>query len=181
MNQKYAGLYHLLLEDLRRMEALELPEDEIVTESYWIADNYWKKLKELLAPLQFAIVAEEIEFFREVKPLFTCQIEYAAIRSESLLSLGASIYSPQLFWETEALRFNRYRSRFEHFVQYYESGSRERDQEFFLHEESEMGYRPLPPVYDNDPAFCSSHDYILRGYLANQLFLGYCQQKLVAG
>ena len=74
MRQDYQLLHSQMLRDIERCMQLELPEKERAESCFWIANNHWDKLKELIKGKAFKDESEEIEFFRNVKPQFTFYI-----------------------------------------------------------------------------------------------------------
>jgi hypothetical protein len=186
MTEKYSLLYNDLLADMARCNAKDLCDEvEKVSDCYWIAFNYWERLKKLISPAKFSTEAEEIEFFREVKPQFTCHIEYYTILSQALVCARALVVAKDefCFWEEEINRYKRFCDKNESFVTYYESGKHYSDVLFFLREHTSPGYVPKAVIYDDDPEYCTSHDGIVRSYLAQKMYWEYCKKRraVVAG
>jgi hypothetical protein len=178
MNEKYQLLYSEMLKDIARCEQLELPDAEWVTACFWIAHNYWERLKKLTNPNGFKNESEEIEFFRNVKPQFTSYIEYFTILSEALVCVPSHSMEAICYWEEEAKRFKRFCERNEEFITYYESGERYKDSLYFLKRNVNTGYVPKAPVYDVEPEYCTSQDHLVRSYLANKKYNEYVQKRL---
>ena len=178
MNEKYQLLHDDMLKDITRCEQLELPNAEWVAACFWVAHNYWQRLKSLTCPRSFKSECEEIEFFRNVKPHFTAHIEYFVILSEALTCVPADCGDALCYWEEEGKRLNRFCERNEDFVRYYESGERCRDNLYFLKRNARINYAPKLPVYDKDPDYCTSHDHYVRRYLANKMYWEYCKGKI---
>lgn len=172
----YQLLYNDLLRDLERMQQRCGSEKEAAESCFWIASNYWEQLKKKTGINKFSSDAEEIIFFREVKPFFLRHAEYHIILSEALLFVPEDGAVIRDFWEEESKRLERVRHRNLPFVEYYESGCREQDAKYFLR--SGHPGRKIMPLYDNDPDWCSPDDGTLRTWLAHQLYHGYTQQKL---
>jgi hypothetical protein len=168
-----------MLQDIERCMQLELPERENAESCFWIANNYWDKLKEVMKRKPFRDESEEIEFFRNVKPQFTCYIEYFVILSEALMFIPAERLCAVDYWEDELKRFKRFCDKNYEFVIYYESGKRYHDSIYFLRKNTQGSKFVLSaPVYDVDIAFCTSHDQIVRSYLAYKKFHEYAKQRI---
>jgi hypothetical protein len=179
MKQEYQLLYHDMLADIERCMQLELPNEERIEACFWVASNYWEKLKELLEGREFKDDSDEIEFFRNVKPRFTCYIEYFILLSEALVFVPEDKKCAIAFWEEESRRFNRFCTRNQIFVSYYESGKRSKDNIYFLRKNADdLSFVLSAPVYDVDVAFCSSRDQIVRRYLAYKMFNEYAKKRL---
>jgi len=177
MNCNFQLLYNDMLEDLWHNQELPLPEAEIVCSAFWIAHNYWDRLKLKVVVSGFSNDKDEIDFFRNIKPRFTAHIEYFTILSEALVCVPESPAEAVTYWQGEADRFKRFCERHEFFVRYYESGKNYSDSFLFLRRNASSS-PPKFPIYDIVPEFCSSHDHLVRGYLAYKMFAEYCHKKL---
>lgn len=174
MKPIYENLHREMLWDIKRCLKLPHPEMENAERCFWIARKYWEKLKELLKGRPFKDERDEIEFFRNVKPQFTCYIEYFVILSEALLFIPEERQCAITYWEEESNRLKRFCDRHHSFVQYYESGNRHQDNLYFLRKSGEdLKFVPAVPAYDMDIAFCSSHDQLVRSYLAYKKYYEY--------
>lgn len=169
-----------MLQDIGRCEKLELPDAEWVTACFWVSHSYWERLKKYVDPDKFSSESEEVEFFRNVKPHFTAYIEYYTLLSEALLCVPQEKSQAITYWEMENKRFKRFCEKNDAFVLYYESGRRFKDSLFFLRRNAGISYIPKSPVYDVDPDYCTSHDHLVRGYLAFKKFGEYCKGRLVS-
>jgi hypothetical protein len=162
---------------------LDLPETERVESSFWIASNYWDKLKAMMKGrdkkvIEFKDDNEEIDFFRNVKPRFTCHIEYYAILSEALQFVPKDQKAVTHFWKEEYKRFGRFCSKNETFVSYYESGEQYGNSIYFLRENKQPGTFVTTVPYDADENLCSSHDRVLRSYLAHKMYNDYVRGRI---
>lgn len=178
MKEEYKILHRHLVHDIVRCMQLELPEQERIESSFWIANNYWDKLKEIIKNKTFKDNSEEVDFFRNVKPHFTCHIEYYAILTEALQFVPNDEKAAQSFWEEENKRFARFCSKNETFVSYYESGDRYRDINYFIRENVKPGANVTTAPYDMDITLCTSQDRTLRSYLAHKMYNDYVKDKI---
>jgi hypothetical protein len=178
MNDKYQMLYSEMLKDIERSQGVALPEEDRVASGFWIAHNYWERLKSLMANSSFKDDAEEIDFFRNVKPQFTSPIEYFTILSEALVCVPRTNLTAFNFWDGESKRYDRYCERNQVFIEYLESGDHTKDCQYFLKRNSGLTFVPKAPVFDVDPEFCTSHDHLVRGWLAQKRYQEYCLNKL---
>ncbi len=181
MRNYYQQLYHDMMQDIDRCMHLELPEKERAESCFWIAHNYWEKLKDLMRNKDFENEEAEIEFFRNMKPKITSQIEYFARLSEALFSAECSNTGKEellQFWEGETDRLERFVRRNETFISYYESGERYGDNMYFLRCNNYQGPTITAPPYDTEMEFCSSHDQVLRSYLALKMYDAHVRGKI---
>jgi hypothetical protein len=178
MNEKYQPLYSEMLKDIERCLQLELPEKENAESCFWIANKYWEKLKEVIKNKVFKDESEEIDFFRNVKPQFTCNIEYFILLSEALLFIPEERPLAVSYWEEEMRRFKRFCDKYDEFIKYYESDKHYNDSMYFLRKSGEdLKFVPTAPVYDVDVAYCTSHDQSVRSYLAHKKYYEFARQR----
>lgn len=179
MNQEYQLLYHEMLQDVERCMGLDLPGTEKMESGFWIAHKYWERLQGAIRQKGFCNEQEEIEFFREVKPHFTCYMEYFILLCESVQFVPVQKDTEREFWEHEEKRLDRFCAKHETFVNYYESGERHGDPLYFLRENNNQA-KPVRPklAFDNDATLTTSHDQVLRSYLANKKYNAYVKEKL---
>ncbi len=178
MNEKWKHFYSLMQDDLNRCRTMELPETERAECCYRVALNYWLKIKEHFLQRVIYVDTEEIEFFREVKPQFTAFIEYYLILNQGLLFIPEKIEDRISYWEEEAKRYQRFYVRNKTFIEYYESGCNSQDMQYFLVRYNEQTIMPQERIYE-DHDCRSSHDHVVRGFIANRMYRDFVQEKLV--
>lgn len=81
------------------------------------------------------------------------------------------------YWKEEAGRYQRFQKRHADFIQYYDSGCRERDAEYFLLRNNRMDTKPQERLYEDEDCR-SSHDHLVRGLLASRMYQEYVEEKL---
>jgi hypothetical protein len=119
MKPEYEPLYQDMLQDIERCLQLELPEKERIENCFWIAINYWEKLKDAVKCKGFKGEKDEIDFFRNVKPHFTSEIDYYVLLSEGLLFVPKLRESAIEYWADESRRFKRICDNNNEIVSYY--------------------------------------------------------------
>lgn len=114
-------------------------EKEIET-CFEIASNYWNDLKAQVEDYAFASEAEEIDFFKNIKPMFTTEIKFYNLLYHALL-FKPSVDPPEIeyFWSRELLRLERFRDANKDFCRYVETGGEDKDEIYFLRKEHETG------------------------------------------
>jgi RteC protein len=177
MKPTYERLYAEMLIDLNRCKALDLPDEEKMESCYRVAGDHWKKLKEFCQQREFESPAEEIEFFREVKPLFTCHIEFYLVMYEEVSFVSSAQAGLQEHWEQQLKRYQRFYDRHEEFMRYYESGARFSDDLYFLRRSNIQPVLSYDKIY-HDRDFCTSHDGIIRSLVANRMYHDYVRDRL---
>lgn len=160
-------------------EKLKQPNKTDMVEScFWIASKFWETLKNGIDLSFFEYQGKEINFFRNIKPRFTSQIQYYSMLAEAVLFVPKIAELEFEYWKNEQKRYRRFCDRNKEFVEYYESKSVYLDSIYFVKVSPEW-VPPFQPVnYDADKKFCSSHDHLVRGLLAHQMYHAYVQEKL---
>ena len=177
MPPEYQPLYQDMLADIARCWGLDLPEKERAENCFWIARRYGEKLEEGAKRKGFADEKEEIDFFKNTKPLFGCYTEYFIILAEALQfePQGDTIH----YWEHEGKRFARFCQKNQLFVDYYLRQEVRSDALYFLRENDlAVSARPGARQFNHDPAFSTFHEQVLRSYLAHQKFDDFCKSKM---
>lgn len=172
------NLHAAMLADIHRCYGLHLPEKEKVESCFWIANDYVEKLKQLIITTEFDNEEAEIDFFRNVKPTFTSQIEYFLILNEALPFVPTIKEEAIHFWEDEKKRFERFCNRNWEFIEYYKSDRHDYDRSYFLRADENWKPVILLASYDSDLRFCSTHDHFIRSYLAQQLYHDYANHQI---
>ena len=178
MQQEYKLLYKDLRQDIERCMDLELDEKDRIVFCFWIATNYWKRLKTYLENKVFKDADEEIHFFRVVKPQFTHHIEYFLILSEATLFVPDELKHAVEYWEKELRRYRRFRIRNQEFVSYYESNCRSKDSIYFLRNNNLKCHDSLSILYNTDTDLCTAHDQVIRNYLALKKYDRYVRERI---
>lgn len=178
MRNDFQLLYNDMLRDIERCMQMDLPELKKIESCFWVASNYWEKLKEFVRKRDFGNECEEIDFFRNVKPKFTSQVEYFIRLSEALLCEPGDKEGAVEYWNQEAERLERFIRKNETFIHYYESGESFGDNMYFLRCNNHHGPTQTAPPYDVEMEFCSSHDQVLRSYLALQTYNYFANKRI---
>ena len=143
---------------------------------FWVACAYWEKLKEDTDPEELKDTAVAIEFFRNTKPKFTCQVLYYTMLSEVLLFIPEHTDEQRLYWESELKRCNRFYEKNGEFVEYYDKGDRHKDELYFVPIKQDTIAEPRMR-FDEDIRFCSAKDHLVRGILAHRLYQSFVQRR----
>jgi hypothetical protein len=155
-----------------------LPEIQRIESCFWIALEYWKRIKKIISENKFSDEADEINFFRNVKPMFTSYIEYFIILVEAAMFVPNERDECMLYWKSEATRFERFCSKNREFISYYESDCHYLDSHYFSRTGITFKQLPKTPVYDIDNNFRTSHDHLIRSLLANKMYYEYVRKKI---
>ncbi|MBS1633989.1 MAG: RteC domain-containing protein [Bacteroidetes bacterium] len=151
---------------------------DIVESCFWIASKYWEMLKKNIDKSFFEYEGKEINFFRNIKPKFTSQIQFYTMLAEVMLFVPEDIELKTIYWREEMKRYRRFCEKHKEFVDYYENKSVYLDSIYFVRVAPDWVPAQQPASYDADKHFCSSHDHLVRGLLANKMYYEYVREEL---
>lgn len=151
---------------------------DMVESCYWIACKYWELVKTNFDYSIFESEKTEIDFFRNIKPKFTSQIQYFTILAEVLMFVPDEPEKQALFWKEELGKLFRFCERNKQFVEYYESKAVYLDMIYFVKAPADWKQRQPLVFYDADTNFCSTHDHLVRQLLALRMYHDFVRSKL---
>ena len=178
LKSPYSELFHKLLKEMDECMEVDLPETDRFQNCFWICLKWNKNLKELALMNGFKSESEEIEFFRDTKPRFTCFTEFFVIASEALWFVNNKAECPSIFWKEEIEKYSRFRNRYSFFLDYYETKKHNYDREYFLRATAETFSDIHSKMLDDCPALHSSKDWLVRSWFANKMYFRFAQDKL---
>lgn len=162
-----------MLTDLERCWHSELTDLEKIEKCFRIAIKYWCRLRDEFGD-DFANTGEEINFFKNIKPLFTGRIEFYTIAYKSLLFKPEGKARLKNFWKDEIKKLNTFRKNNEEFIKYYKSGDTSLDHQYFLkiEENKDMDSQEV------GSELRSSHDHLVAAIHARELFQDFATEQL---
>jgi len=178
LKSPYSELFHSLLKEIDKCVETDLPHTVQFQNCFWASVKWYKTLKQLVMTNGFAREFEEIDFFRCIKPRFTCFIEFFVISSEALWFVNSKAECPFIFWEQEMEKYTRFYNRYSFFIDYYESGKHHYDSEYFLKTKAKAFNDIHSKLFDESPALHSSKDWLVRSYFAHKMYFRFAQDKL---
>ena len=142
MKEEWYKLYEMMLQEMEVCSKL-LPHTMAGIECCFnLSQKHWSGIEQKLEDHRFLSKTDEIEFYKQVKPLFKSQIEYYNLLYQ------AEIFKPheepgamKEFWIKEQQKLDRFIQDHSAFYIYYKNGATNRDEEYFLSvsNESENG------------------------------------------
>jgi len=174
-----ASLHKALLTEIEASRKSCMTELEYVENVFRIALNYWNGLKEQLRHSSFESQADEIDFYKNIKPRFTCYIEYVMLINHSLLFVPVENKEAKKdFWESELQELNRFNEKNAAFVDYYKNKRTHHDHQYFLRANYDTANLIVSRPYDIEAGFMTSHDHLVAAYLAQLMYNEYVKEKL---
>jgi hypothetical protein len=137
---------------------------------YHVAADYWQRVKQYLRQTGFADDAEEIDFFKNRKVLFTGLLEFYLLfyRFQVYADGGGGVLGE--FRKDEADRIRKFRVMHASFKSYYDQERTEWDDLYFLRRKFNKVQRPPSQVYDRATDFWTNGDWIVTLLTANRQF-----------
>ncbi|MCR8560436.1 RteC domain-containing protein [Mucilaginibacter sp. BJC16-A38] len=165
-----------------RLELLE-PEEPVATvrglsARLSVVKRYLQVLREEMVAHGFRDAAEEVWFFKEVKPSFYCWLIYylECFGIES----GLPAEAERLAYYAEQLKFTgRFFRQNEFYFQYYKLGGTELDHLYFIRG-AEAGRVLAPEIPEVDPAFGTAQDYLFSKFMAYEMVQAYLLEAMAA-
>jgi len=138
-----------------------------------------EQLKLFIISYRFKSAAEEIHFFKEIKPQFVCkQIYYLRLINIQLNQPTGSYKTIKKYLHHQLNTLSYYFINNRSFYHYYRTGSEYLDNQYFLRGKPEMLLTLNAFFFAIDDRFSTSHDYKVAKILANDMLLGYLNNEL---
>lgn len=180
MNPKYSILLNKLNEQLNFID-LEI-DDQIkkCEQAITVILKSINELKKAATKTNFKSKSEEIQFFKEVKPLFTSKLIYFNLvyRIEMKKPNGGNKILKK-YYNNELLKLKAFFDNELEFYQYYRSGSTYLDYKYFLRGEVDIKLALDSYYFESDMSFATSHDFKVATILANDLIELYLENQLL--
>lgn len=138
-----------------------------------------KNLREYISVNPLKTPAEEIIFFKEVKPVFLCQLVYwnKVLRYELNKPVGAHS-DRENYILNELQRLKHFFDDNIDFYRYYRSGTSHLDAQYFSRGNNASQLSIDLNFLNADPQFSTSHDYKLSKLLGYEMFNNYLNSEL---
>jgi hypothetical protein len=180
LNPKYSILLNNLNEQLNFID-LEI-DDQIkkCEQAITVILKSINELKKAATKTNFKSKSEEIQFFKEVKPLFTSKLIYFNLvyRIEMKKPNGGNKILKK-YYNNELLKLKAFFDNELEFYQYYRSGSTYLDYKYFLRGEFDIKLALDSYYFESDMSFATSHDFKVATILANDLIELYLENQLL--
>ena len=180
MNPKYSILLNNLNEQLNFID-LEI-DDQIkkCEQAITVILKSINELKKAATKTNFKSKSEEIQFFKDVKPLFTSKLIYFNLvyRIEMKKPNGGNKILKK-YYNNELLKLKAFFDNELEFYQYYRSGSTYLDYKYFLRGEFDIKLALDSYYFESDMSFATSHDFKVATILANDLIELYLENQLL--
>ena len=168
-------LYRSLQRDLS-FRSLSLPSQLEEVERYFkCCFHYWMEVYQLMAGYRFCSPAEEVCFFSKVKPLFTCELEYAQLLCNAMLFLPEE-GERAVYWQREGARLGGFVREHTAFCRHYRRGMALYEAPYFTRVDALSASLPARPYPDE--GLVSLYDPLVGRLLALRRYNAYVQGQL---
>ncbi|MFL5741937.1 MAG: RteC domain-containing protein [Flavisolibacter sp.] len=170
-------LLYLMHIDLQNAQNENADPVRHILNYYDIVDRYWNILSEKLSTHKFESNQEEINFFKEIKPLFTSEIEFASLVYQLEIFTPLTDLEFASFIKKERSRFCKFKEKNKEFYRYYKDGRKEFDEMYFLRSRNMLNYFVHTRPYDLNICCCTSHDHLVSTILGLEKYEAYLNKK----
>jgi hypothetical protein len=173
MKLRAKQLYHDMMSDLQHCHNKGLAPAVEIECSYRISEKYWDILRGELRFYDFTSIAEEIYFFKEIKPRFVTETEYYRLLNyaESFCPSDSNPEDQKSFWIRQLNRLDKFKATYHEFYVYYLARQVDRDVHLFTAGDKE------DKNYEFDKT-TSNYDHLVAQLLARERFAAYAGDKL---
>jgi hypothetical protein len=171
-------LYHLMQVDLENIRKNETDPIRQFERSYETTVFNWMLLKDKIIVHQFESLNEEVDFFKNIKPRFTGEIEYYSLLYHFEIFKPANELELISFLHNEGMRLENFIEKNRSFYQYYKSNRNDYDQIYFVRANNELKEHPRSRYYDMEKGANTSHDHLVASIIALEKYNQYVISKL---
>jgi len=130
-------------------------------------DQSVRTLKSMISGFVFENAADEIYFFKYLKPYFVAEyIYFSTLLNIEVLKPKADIKALKKYYEKELLKIKQHQLKYQHFYDYYYRGATYLDHKYFVRKGYDLKMRLPENLYNYDDRFTTSHDQYVSCFLA---------------
>lgn len=174
------GLEKDLEKYLKRLEQSNADVLKKAEEAVTLLENAFQELKKHVAGYTFRNEAEEIEFFKVVKPRVFGRLIYYRKVYDIELNRPFGVAAQQEYLLREMEEINRYHERHSDFLRYYRSGKTYLDKRCYMRRQEEVAFYSEASQYDRDDTFSTNCDSCVAHVLAYERLMVYLNRELKA-
>lgn len=166
-----------------RLKAIEKSNLNVLKKSLeasLVLGDAFQRLREFIAGYTFRTEAEEIEFFKVVKPRLYHRLIYYRKVYNIEMNRPVGVDSQKAYLIDEIKAINRYNNKHSDFVRYYRSGMTHLDSLYYLRNRNDTALYLESFHYERDPKFSTNADFKVAKLLANELLSAYLKGELEA-
>lgn len=166
-----------------RLKAIEKSNLNVLKKSLeasLVLGDAFQRLREFISTYTFKNEAEEIEFFKTIKPRLYHRLIYYRKVYNIEMNRPVGVESQKAYLIDEIKAINRYNNKHSDFVRYYRSGMTHLDSLYYLRNRNDTALYLESFHYERDPKFSTNADFKVAKLLANELLSAYLKGELEA-
>jgi len=172
---------YLAKEMHQQLETLQLQTDNTLQfseKAICVMISIMQQLRTFLSKYKFQDKAEEIQFFKEIKPQFSSRLVYynEIYNIESCRPFG-TCKEIRKYYSSELDKLNVFFNRNKEFYNYYLKGNTFLDEQYFLRGKYDIKLTLDSFFFQADHRFSTSYDYKVATILANDLIRTYLEKE----
>ena len=149
-------------------------------EASLVLGDAFQRLRDFITNYTFKSDAEEIEFFKVIKPRLYHRLIYYRKVYNIEMNRPVGVDSQKAYLIDEIKAINRYNTKRSDFVRYYRSGLTHLDSLYYLRGRIDTALYLESFHYERDPMFSTNADFKVAKLLANELLSAYLKGELEA-
>jgi hypothetical protein len=165
------------------IQAIELSELDIFNKSAGIVkvlEKAFEELKAFIDGYTFKNQAEEITFFKEIKPqLFSRLVYYNKVYNIEMRMPSETCNDKKIYLDSMLGRIKYFFDMNFDFYHYYRSGNTHLDKYYFQRGKPDIQLILDSFYFERDTKFSTSHDFKVAKILANEMLTVYLNNKLI--
>ena len=172
-------MYREMMCEIKNTCEMGLSPTSHIAYCFKVSVEYWSKLRVHVKTQLFTSEAEEIWFFKSMKPAFTALIEYYT------MTYHAELFMPVLkeddvhaFWKRETDKIRKFYRQHSVFCEYYKSGRTSMDHIYFLRCNIKDYSSSFSKLYDTDEEMITSHGHLATSLLACDMYESFIMEKV---
>lgn len=142
-------------------------------------DQSVRTLKSIVIGFIFENTADEIYFFKYLKPYFVAEyIYFSTLLHVEIFKPKADVKALKKYYEKELLKIKQYQLKYQHFYDYYYRGATYLDHKYFVRNAYDLKMRLPENLYNYDDNFTTSHDQYVSCFLAYENLRTYLSKSI---
>ena len=163
---------------LKKIECSDLNILKKSLEASLVLGDAFQRMRDFVATYTFKNEAEEIRFFKEIKPRLFYRLLYYRKVYNIEMNRPVGIESQRAYLNDELAAINRYNNKRSDFIHYYRSGLTHLDSLYYLRGRVDTALYLESFHYERDPKFSTNADFKVAKLLANELLSVYLKGEL---
>jgi hypothetical protein len=152
---------------------------KVAEKSLLLIDESIRKLKEMISTYHFENIAEEVYFFKKLKPQFISKfIYYSSILDIESHKPNVANKALKKYYEAEQEKLKNFYMEQAEFYSYYRREATYLDHKIFVRNSYDLKMKLSFGFYNFDTSFTTSHDHLVARFIASQQMDKYLKKQL---